>query len=124
MADLSFYKSKYNITSQAAAFDKFVSTLQNYYDASYYVDWKKVYEKVRPYRRELLLLSSLCEEPDKKKAAHALFRDYPKVIEALPILMACRHTIELVEDSAEARVSTYNFNPQLQLTEAEIERYV
>src|SRR5437868_3732592 len=98
MADLSFYLAHYGINSADTAFDKFVSKLQNYYDASYYVDWKKVYEKVRPYRRELLLLSSLCEEPNKEKAARELLRDYPKVIEALPILMACRHTIELVED--------------------------
>lgn len=124
MADLSFYQAKYNINSIDAAFDKFISTVQNYFDANYYVDWKKIYTKIKPYRRELLLLNSLCEEADIEKAARALLRDYPRVITVLPILMACRNTIEIVEDIAEARVSTYDFrNVGTQLTDAEIERY-
>jgi type II restriction enzyme len=39
--------------------------------------------------------------------------------------MACRNSIEIVEDSAEARVTTYDFKPiGAELSEAEIEHYV
>jgi len=108
-----------------AAFEKFVATLQNYYDSTYYVDWEKVHAKVQPYRRELLLLTSLCTEANKEKAARELLRDYPRVIAALPVLMACRNSIEIVENAAEAHVTTYDFKPAGErLTEDEVEHYV
>jgi DpnII restriction endonuclease. len=124
MADLSFYQAKYGINSIDAAFEKLVSTFQNYYDANYYVDWPKVYSKIKPYRRELLLLSSLCDETDIEGSTRALLHDYPKIIKVFPILMACRNTVEIVEDAAEARVSSYDFSSiGAELTEQEIERY-
>lgn len=125
MSDLSFFKLRYGIDSADAAFEKFVSTLQNYYDADYYVDWKKVFAKLKPLRFELSLLSALCDEPNKEESARELLREYPKVIKAFPVLMACRNSVEIVDDISEARVTSYNFtHTSTALTETEIERYV
>jgi type II restriction enzyme len=38
--------------------------------------------------------------------------------------MACRNSIEIVDDAAEARVTSYQFSGDSQLTEQEIERYI
>lgn len=123
MAALSFYRSQFGIETSQAAFEKFVGTLQNYYDASYYVDWLKVQQKVAPFRRELALLSTLCEEKNKEDAARELLRDYPQVLPVLPILIACRGSVQILENAEEARVIVYSFPLKTVLSEAEVEFY-
>lgn len=109
MADMEFYRTKYGITTEDEAFNKFVSTLQNYYDANFYVNWKKVFQNVKKYEREFALLSTLVGKPDKEKAARELLRDYPQIIPALPYLIACRKNVTIVEDAQRAKVTTYDF---------------
>ncbi|HZP80209.1 MAG TPA: DpnII family type II restriction endonuclease [Chthonomonadaceae bacterium] len=124
MACCDFYRSRYGINTPDAAFEKFVGTLQTYYDRDYYVDWSTVYANAGRYHRELLLLSSLCKAADKEKAARELLRDYPQVIPALPILIGNRGSVLIMEDPAEARVTTYEFTkPNTQNLDAEVERY-
>lgn len=125
MADLDFYRSQYGIITPVAAFEHFFGTLQNYYDANFYVDWQKVYTNVKRFKPELLLLSSLCGEKDKKTAAKELLYRFPQIISALPILIGCRGLVQLVENTEEARVVTYDFTSGgLAYTEAEIDYYV
>ncbi len=65
MADLSFYKAKYGLSTQESAFEKFISTLQSYYDANYYVNWEKVFKGTKRFEREFALLSTLCDKRNK-----------------------------------------------------------
>jgi type II restriction enzyme len=125
MADPSFYLAHYGINSADAAFEHFTNTLQNYYNADFYVDWDKIYRRIERFRPELFLLSSLCGAQDKAKAARRLLVDYPKVISVLPLLMACRETVQLLEEQNAARVTTYSFpkNPRT-LSDAEIDHYI
>ena len=124
MADLSFYQAQFGLTTPEAVFEKFVGTLQNYYDAGYYVDWSKVRQKVAPFRRELALLSTLCDEDDRECAARNLLRDYPQVLPVLPILIGCRGEVQMVENAGEARVTQYPFVSASQcLSEKEVEHY-
>jgi type II restriction enzyme len=125
MADSSFYLAHYGINSADAAFEHFKGTLQNYYDADFYVGWDKIYERIEYYRSELFLLSSLCGVQDKQAAARRLLAEYPKVIAVLPLLMARRKTVQLLEERSKAQVTTYNFPQKLRkLSEAEIEHYI
>lgn len=124
MADLSFYQSKYSITTQERAFEKFSDTLQSYYDANFYVNWLKVFESTKKYEREFALLSTLCNKPDKQNAARELLEAYPQIIPALPVLIACRGTVTLVENGKEAKVTAYDFIHRGSLhNPAEAERY-
>lgn len=71
------------------------------------------------------MLSSLCGARDKRQAARQLLADYPKVITVLPLLMACRETVQLMEEQGETRVTSYDFPNNLQkLSDAEIEHYI
>jgi type II restriction enzyme len=125
MADSSFYFKHYGINSADMAFEHFKASLQNYYDADFYVGWDKIYKRIEHYRPELFLLSSLCGVRDKQQAIRRLLADYPKVIAVLPLLMACRESVQLMEEEGEAHVTCYDFPSTLRrLTEAEIEHYV
>jgi type II restriction enzyme len=115
----------YKIDSTDAAFEKFIGTLQNYFDADYYVDWNKIFKRVEAYRPELHLLSSLCGAPDKQKIARRVLTDYPKVIEVLPLLMACRKSVRLLDEKKEGQILTYEFPKRTTpLTKEEVENYV
>ena len=127
MADLSYYFAPaphgLELRSEAAAFDAFVASLQTYYDAAYYVDWAKVWANVTRFNREFHLLSSLCDAADIVTATRELLRDYPRVVCALPALLACRGSISILEDAKTAHVETFDFAPKDKLCDAEIERY-
>lgn len=125
MSNPSFYQLRFGITSADAAFEKFVGTLQNYFDADFYVDWDKIFKRIENYRPELHLLSSLCGAQDKQRLARRLLTDYPKVVMVLPLLMACRKAVQIIEDQNAAQVTTYDFPKKVRpLSGAEVEHYV
>lgn len=125
MSNFSFYELHYGLTSTDAAFEKFVGTLQNYFDADYYVGWNKIFKRIEEYLPELHVLSSLCGAHDKQKLARRVLSDYPKVIMVLPLLMACRETIQLMDEQGGAQITTYEFPKKVRpLSDAEIEHYV
>jgi type II restriction enzyme len=131
VADLSFYENRFRVASPDAAFDHFVAEIRTYYDADYYVDWKKVFINVERYRHELFLLSSLCSAPDKEQAARELLRKYPQVIPVLPALIANadrnapRCVIHLAEDLSRGLIKSYDFSaPTAPLTETQVDTYV
>lgn len=124
MAHLEFYAKTFGATSQDAAFRHFVGHLQNYYDANFYVDWAKAITNAGRFETELALLSTLCKKPDRLAAARTLLRRYPQIIPALPILVACRGPVVLVEDLASARVASYDFvAPSAAKLDAAVEHY-
>ncbi len=59
---------------------------------SYFVDWKRVLRNVKRYRAELHLLNSLRNETKKsiKDSFIELSRKYPRIVSALPVLIAER----------------------------------
>lgn len=124
MANLSFYAEKYGVTSQSGAFQRFVASLQNYYDSAYYVDWAKALANAGRYETELALLTTLCRKPDRVEAARHLLRRYPQIIPALPILVACRGPVALVEDLENAKVTSYDFvAPGMAGLSEDVDRY-
>lgn len=131
MVELSFYANHFRVTSTDEAFSHFLRHIRTYYDADYYVDWKKVFTNVERYRHELFLLSSLCNAPDKEQAARELLRKYPQVIPVLPVLIAnadrstSRCVIPLAGDLSQGLVKSYDFSaPSAPLTESQVETYV
>jgi len=56
----------------------------------YFVNWKKVYDNIVPYEKELNLLNVLIGKNDIEKELIDLILEYPKVINAIPLLLAIR----------------------------------
>jgi type II restriction enzyme len=126
VADLSFYRQRLGAdTDSDTAFSHLFGSLQTYYDAAFYVDWKKVYESVGGFSADLHLLSSLCHQSNIEDSARQLLREYPKVVRAFPLLLAWRkQNISILEDATTAQVRVWNFNPKPSLDADEIENYI
>lgn len=122
MAELSWYRGL-GLADADAAFGAFVESLQTYYDAAYYVDWGKVWANVGRFNAEFHLLSSLCDAPDIVAATRQMLTHYPRVVRALPALLASRGEVSILEDPASARVEKFDFAAKAQLCPEEIERY-
>lgn len=63
------------------------STIANY---EYYVDFTKVFNNVDSHKRELYLLNSLIGVKDIEREFRSLVKDYPNVLNCIPILIAKR----------------------------------
>ena len=87
------------------------------------MDWGKVWANVTRFNREFHLLSSLCDAADIVSATHELLRDYPRVVCALPALLACRASMSILEDAQSAHVEVFDFAPKDKLCAEEVERY-
>jgi type II restriction enzyme len=111
LANIDFYRKHFGITSVGAAFDKFVETLANYFDAKYYVDWSKVLSNAKRHEKSFQLLSELCGRGDVKVKAAELFFAHPETIEALPILIACRRGLSISDPLNVSAMMTYSFAP-------------
>jgi len=124
MDDLAFYTARYGILTKEDAFACFKTHLQNYLGADYYVDWAKVLANVARYKAELALLSTLCDAKDKSAAARSLLLRFPQVIPVLPLLMACRGDVTLMDDHAAASVTTYKFDAGQNHAADDVDGYV
>lgn len=73
-------------------FEFFVKTLKlkGITQWSYFVNWNKVLNNIALHERELNLLNVLVGKEDLKKELVNLILDYPKVINAIPVLLAIR----------------------------------
>ncbi len=56
----------------------------------YFVNWKKVFDKVKPIEKELNLLNYLIGKENIEQETALLIKHYPGVIKAIPYLIACR----------------------------------
>lgn len=56
----------------------------------YFVNWEKVYNNIVPFEKELNLLNVLIGKEDIEKELTNLILEYPKVINAIPLLLAIR----------------------------------
>ena len=89
-------------------FDKWLSTMRdtiNGYD--YYVDFEKVYENAQKLKVELNILNSLIGSANIEEEFEKILADYPKVLRAIPILLAVRGNEIYAQDDNGGYV--YNF---------------
>lgn len=56
----------------------------------YFVNWKKVFDNVKPIEKELNLLNYLIGKENIEHETALLIKQYPGVIKAFPYLIACR----------------------------------
>lgn len=78
--------------SSAEHFEKFMSTLktQGITQYDYFVNWQKVLHNITPIEKELNLLNSVIGKENIQHSLFELFKEYPKTIKAIPVLLAIR----------------------------------
>ena len=91
------------------SFDVFMSTLKdtvaNY---KYYTDFDKVYKNVAKLKIELNILNSLLGSTNIEKEFVNIITEYPKTINAIPLLLAVRKTEIPVIDDKEFKINFKN----------------
>lgn len=112
MADLDFYKSVgiADIDAlQKALLDTFIKTN---YSCDFFVDWEKVKKNRDRFNYKLRLLKSLGNSKDAERDLTNLLLKNPEVIEAIPILLACREkSFQLLESlDAPIKYKSYYFS--------------
>ncbi|MEA3317934.1 MAG: type II restriction endonuclease, partial [Bacteroidota bacterium] len=80
------------LKSDDELFDYLINTLKikGITQWDYFVNWEKVYNNVIPFEKELNLLNVLIGKEDIEKELTDLILEYPKVINAIPLLLAIR----------------------------------
>ncbi len=73
----------------------------------YYTDFDKVYNNANKIKKELNLLNSLIGSKNIEQDFKELVKEYPKVLKAIPILIAKRNDVIIVKDAAQDYY--YNF---------------
>lgn len=77
----------------------------------YFVNWKKVFDNIKPIEKELNLLNYLIGKEDIVKETVLLIKQYPSVIKAFPFLIACRDkSFEVLIDVKEFISTKYDFS--------------
>lgn len=77
----------------------------------YFVNWKKVFDNIKPIEKELNLLNYLIGKEDIEKETVLLIKQYPSVIKAFPFLIACREkSFEVLIDMKEFISKKYDFS--------------
>ncbi len=80
------------LDSDDALFEYFTDTLKlkGITQWDYFVNWDKVYRGITPYEKELNLLNILIGKKDIFTELTNLVLEYPKVVNAIPLLLAIR----------------------------------
>ncbi|MCD4756488.1 type II restriction endonuclease [bacterium] len=92
MKNLKFYSSSLSLSGEEQIFNHFMHTLRpSIFDWSYFVDWEKVKANMLVYKTELNILNSLIGSVDIEKEFIELYKRYPEIKKALPILIALRN---------------------------------
>ena len=81
-----------NLKSDDELFEYFTNTLKlkGITQWDYFVNWDKVYKGVVPFEKELNLLNVLIGKEDVHAELTELILEYPKVVNAIPLLLALR----------------------------------
>lgn len=84
---------------------------------SYFVNWDKVQRNIAPIEKELNLLNYLIGKDNIQDEAYRLIKEYPKVINAFPVLLAVREkSIDVLYDTKAFLYKNYTFK-QRELTD-------
>ena len=88
-------------------FDAWLATMKDSIATwTYYTDFPKVYENVKKIKVELNILNSLIGSKNIEEEFKNIVREYPKVLSAVPILLAKRESEIKVQDNQ----GSYVFN--------------
>jgi type II restriction enzyme len=81
-----------NLNSDDELFEYFKENLKlkGITEWNYFVNWEKVYRNVVPFEKELNLLNVLIGKENIKEELSSLILEYPKVVNAIPLLLAIR----------------------------------
>ena len=90
-------------------FKKFIGSMRdNIASWDYYVDFKKVYKNVESIKVELNILNSLVGSKNIKEDFYSLYKKYPEILTAIPILLAKRESQIKINDEQNHEL-IYNF---------------
>lgn len=108
---------KYNVLgfrNETDFFKHFFETLlKTNWTYNYFVDWKKVREKVENYVKEISLLNSLTKiKPEKRREElKDIFIEYPETIAVIPSIIAIRErSISILEVGEKALYRIFDFS--------------
>lgn len=82
---------------------------ENIADYRYYTDFNKVYRNAETLKVELNILNSLIGSKNIEDDFKKLFKDYPQIIKALPILIAKRETEIYCQDKNGGVTYTFDY---------------
>lgn len=92
----------------ARNFEEWLSTFEDSIASwGYYTDFDKVYRNVNGIKNELNLLTGLIGSKNIEEDFKKLVKEYPKVLNVIPILLAKRENIIIIKDAI--RDYYYNF---------------
>ena len=74
----------------------------------YYTDFDKVYDNVNKIKNELNLLNGLIGSKNIENDFKELINEYPKVLQAIPILIAKRENVIIIKDAIQDYYSNFN----------------
>lgn len=90
-------------------FQEWLSTMRNSINAySYYVDFEKVYRNVDEIKLPLCLLNSLVGSSNIEQEFLETVKQYPQILECIPILLAIRQKEIYAQDAEDSCM--YNFS--------------
>lgn len=99
------------LSSDDEAFEYLNRTFRNKITTfNWFVNWKKVFNKLDPIETELNILNVLIGKDDINSAVTNLIIEYPNVIKAFPYLIACREkSFEVLTDVKNFISQTFDF---------------
>lgn len=91
----------------------------------YFVNWKKVFEKVNPIEQELNLLNVLIGKDDVERDLSELIKKYPCVVKAFPSLVASRDgSFDILVDVKQFLSKRYDFTCGTNFSDSQIKDLV
>ena len=107
-----------NFKNEDELFDKIANSFNNkgITQFNYYVNWAKVFKNIKAIEKELSLLNVLIGKQNLKNELADLITEYPKVINAIPVLLAIRFNekkpknIDILIDKKKFIYENYDFN--------------
>ncbi len=107
-----------NLKSDDELFEYFQNTLKlkGITQWDYFVNWEKIYNGIVPFENELNLLNVLVGKENTKETLSNLILEYPKVVNAIPLLLAIRfkkkseQEINILIDTKKYRYTHYDLS--------------
>ena len=127
MKHLNFYLREYNTDKSNDVLQEFINTLSPSNKTwSYFVDWQKVKANMESLEMEINILNCLIGKSDFDNKFRQVIKNYPKTIQALPMLIAYRieanQELHIVQNDGLA-FHKYSFN-KTQISASDIEEYL
>jgi type II restriction enzyme len=121
----SLFQRYFNCSNEAEVFQHWQSTLTDSITVwDYFVDWQKVLKKFAHVEIHLNTLNYLIGKNDIENEFCLLLQQYPQIITAIPILIACRTaSFQILTDFTSGNFShkTFSFKIKDSLSQTEID---